>query len=73
VHRIPENGADTINGLKKIDSSLGDSHWDVIHCSWGLHNLKVTPEGGQQVPIEAYEKNLTALVDRLRTTGAQLI
>ena len=73
VHRIPENGADTVNGLKKIDSWLGDSHWDVIHCNWGLHDLKVTPEGGRQVPIEVYEKNLTALVDRLKTTGAQLI
>src|SRR5215467_1823332 len=73
IHRIPENGADTVNGLKNIDSWLGDSHWDVIHFNWGLHDLKVTPEGGRQVPIEAYEKNLAALVERLKRTGAQLI
>jgi acyl-CoA thioesterase-1 len=73
VHRIPENGADTINGLKKIDSWLGDSHWDVIHFNWGLHDLKITAEGGRQVPIDAYEKNLIALVERLKKTGAQLI
>jgi acyl-CoA thioesterase-1 len=73
VHRIPENGADTVNGLKKIDSWLGDSHWDVIHFNWGLHDLKVAPEGGRQVPIEAYGKNLAALVERLKGTGAQLI
>ena len=73
VHRIPENGADTVNGLKKIDSWLGDSHWDVIHFNWGLHDLKVTPEGGRQVPIEEYEKNLASLVDRLKRTGAKLI
>src|ERR1051325_10738024 len=65
VHRIPENGADTVNGLKKIDSWLGDSHWDVIHFNWGLHDLKVTPEGGRQVPIDEYEKNLGVLVERL--------
>jgi lysophospholipase L1-like esterase len=73
VHRIPENGADTINGLKKIDSWLGDSHWDVIHFNWGLHDLKVTPDGGRQVPVETYEKNLAVLVERLKATGAQLI
>jgi len=73
VHRIPENGADTVNGLKKIDSWLGDSRWDVIHFNWGLHDLKIAPEGGRQVPIEIYEKNLAALVDRLRMTGAQLV
>src|SRR5881396_740319 len=40
VHRIPENGADTANGLKKIDAWLGNSRWDVIHFNWGLHDLK---------------------------------
>src|SRR3954449_12259411 len=73
VHRIPENGADTVNGLKKIDSWLGDSRWDVIHFNWGLHDLKVTADGGRQVPLETYERNLKALVARLQTTGARLI
>jgi len=73
VHRIPENGADTANGLKNIDAWLGNTKWDVIHFNWGLHDLKVTPDGGRQVPIEAYERNLAALVTRLKTTGARLI
>src|SRR5689334_11596145 len=73
IHRIPENGADTANGLKKLDSWLGDSHWDVIHFNWGLHDLKVTPDGSRQVPIEAYENNLTTLVMRMKQTGARLI
>ena len=73
VHRIPENGADTVNGLKKIDSWLGNSHWDVVHFNWGLHDLKVTPDGRRQVPLDAYEKNLVALVERLKSTGAQLV
>jgi acyl-CoA thioesterase-1 len=73
VHRIPENGGDTVNGLKKIEGWLGSSHWDVIHFNWGAHELRVTPEGGRQVPIETYEKNLAVLVARLKTTGARLI
>jgi lysophospholipase L1-like esterase len=73
VHRIPENGADTANGLKKLDEWLGDSHWDVIHFNWGLHDLKVTPDGGRQVPLETYERNLATLVARLKKTGARLI
>jgi lysophospholipase L1-like esterase len=73
VHRIPENGADTANGLQKIDTWLGDSHWDVIHFNWGLHDLKVTPAGGRQVDLETYEKNLAVLVARLKRTGARLI
>jgi lysophospholipase L1-like esterase len=73
VLRIPENGADTANGVKKIDSWLGESKWDVIHFNWGLHDLKVTPEGSRQVPIDVYEKNLGALVARLKKTSAVLI
>src|SRR6266581_9124682 len=73
VHRIPENGADTANGLKKIDEWLGDGRWDVIHFNWGLHDLKVTADGGRQVPLEVYEKNLQVLVARLKKTGARLV
>lgn len=56
--------------------------WDVIHFNWGLHDLKymdekgtlVSPEKGkQQVPPEQYEKNLRALVAKLKPTGAKLI
>jgi acyl-CoA thioesterase-1 len=73
VLRIPENGADTANGLKKLESWLGDSHWDVIHFNWGLHDLKVTPDGPRQVPLEQYEQNLARLVATLKNTGARLI
>src|SRR5512137_1049512 len=40
VHRIPVNGASTLNGLKNLDTWLGTSKWDVIHFNWGLHDLK---------------------------------
>jgi len=73
VHRIPENGGPTTNGLMKLASWLGDSHWDVIHFNWGLHDLRLGEDGKHQVPVEKYEKNLRELVKRLKSTGAGLI
>jgi acyl-CoA thioesterase-1 len=74
VHRIPANGGPTINGLKSIDSWLGDKQWDVIHFNWGLHDLKIMPDTGEhQVSIADYEANLKKLVARLKQTGAKLI
>ncbi len=73
VHRIPENGGPTINGLQKIDKWLGDGKWDVIHFNWGLHDLKMDADGKHQVPIDQYEKNLRELVKKLKATKAKLI
>ena len=36
VHRIPENGGPTTNGLARLDAWLGTQRWDVIHFNWGL-------------------------------------
>jgi lysophospholipase L1-like esterase len=72
VHRIPENGGPTTNGLKKIKTWLGDGRWDVIHFNWGLHDLK--QDGGKhQVPLEQYAKNLRELVRIMQATKAKLI
>ena len=82
VHRIPQNGGPTTLGLAKIDEWLGDSHWDLIHFNWGLHDLKYMDESGklssiekghQQVPIKEYDANLRKLVKRLKETGAVLV
>lgn len=73
VHRIPTNGGPTTNGLANLKQWLGDGQWDVIHFNWGLHDLKIMPDGHRQVPPEAYEKNLRELVRRMRATGATLI
>src|ERR1043165_1941856 len=73
VLRIPENAGTTTNGLAKLDDWLGSNRWDVIHFNWGLHDLKLTPEGGYFTPLDEYEKNLDRLVQRLRATGATLI
>jgi len=73
VHRIPTNGGPTTNGLARLKRWLGDGKWDVIHFNWGLHDLKLMPDGNRQVSPEAYEKNLRELVTQLKATGAKLI
>jgi len=72
VHRIPENGGPTTNGVAKLEKWLGSGKWDAIHFNWGLHDLKLDT-GAHQVPLEQYEKNLRALVKTMKGTGAKLI
>lgn len=85
VHRPLTNCGPTTNGVAKIDAWLGDGKWDVIHFNFGLHDLKyLGPKGQnladpnaqdshQQVPPEAYEANLRAIVAKLKKTDAKLI
>jgi len=79
VHRIPENGGSTRDGLQKIDRWLGDGKWDVIHFNWGLHDLKhwkdgkLDATGPQMTPVELYESNLRELMVKLKLTNAALI
>jgi lysophospholipase L1-like esterase len=73
LHRIPENGGPTTNGVAKLDKWLGDGKWDAIHFNFGLHDIKLDAEGKPQVSPEEYEKNLRAIVKRLKATNAKLI
>ena len=73
VHRIPTNGGPTKKGTAEIDKWLGTGKWDVIHFNWGIHDLKFMPDGKRQVEVEDYEKNLRALVTRMKATEAKLI
>lgn len=80
VHRIPQNGANTQVGLDNIDTWLGDGKWDVIHFNWGLHDVKRLDAEGKMdaskskaIALPDYEKNLRALVQRMKKTGAKLI
>lgn len=73
VHRIPENGGPTARGVEAIDAWLGDDPWDVIHFNFGLHDLKIMPDGNRQVSKESYAANLRCLLIRLQQTGAKLI
>lgn len=73
VHRIPQNGGPTKNGVANIEKWLGDGKWAVIHFNFGIHDLKFMPDGKRQVEPADYEKNLRALVARMKATGAKLI
>jgi lysophospholipase L1-like esterase len=72
VHRIAENGGPTTNGIAKLQRWLGAGKWDVVHFNWGLHDIKLDT-GKHQVPIDAYEMNLRALVKTMKATRAKLI
>jgi lysophospholipase L1-like esterase len=73
LHRIPENAAATLTGVKNLDKWLGTAKWDVIHFNFGLHDLKFMNDGKHQVPLPDYETNLRTIVQRLQKTGARLI
>ena len=68
VHRIPENGASTLTGVKNLDQWLGTSKWDVIHFNFGLHDLRLD-DGRHQVSLPDYETNLRTIVQRLQKTA----
>jgi lysophospholipase L1-like esterase len=73
VHRIPDNGGPTTRGLALLDEWLGSGRWNVIHFNFGLHDI-ARPNGTtlRTTPAD-YEKNLRALVARLKATGVKLI
>jgi lysophospholipase L1-like esterase len=73
VHRIAGNAGPSSNGVFLIDTWLGKGKWDVIHFNFGLHDLKRLDDGKHQVPIDAYERYLRLIVQRLKQTGARLI
>jgi len=88
VVHAPGNSAATVTGLKRLDLWLGKEKWDVIHFNFGLHDMKyidpataetdmaklvAVEKGKQWVPVEQYEPNLKALVQRLKQTGAKLV
>jgi len=87
VHRVLTNCGPT-KGPEKVDAWLvdkrtGGEKWDVIHFNFGLHDLKHSDDKGTLVPVtkdskrqvspEDYEKNLRAIVGKLKATGAKLI
>jgi arylsulfatase A-like enzyme len=84
VVRPKENCAGTTKGRMKIDEwlALDGGGFDVIHFNFGLHDLKRVgadgrnsrdPADGRQAELDAYERNLRAIVAELEATGATLI
>src|SRR5205823_1155906 len=72
VHRPAENCGPTSRGVERLESWLGQGHWDVIHFNFGLHDLRMA-DGRLQVALDGYEQNLRTIVARLKRTGATLI
>lgn len=74
VDTLPENGGDSSNLLTRIAGWLGDARYDVIHFNSGLHDIKRPHDhAGIQVPLQAYEANLHALVQVLAAQATHLI
>jgi len=65
VHKAPENCGSVQNGLRKLDTWLGDGRWDVIHFNFGLHD--------SGTPRDVYETRLREFVARLKRTRATLV
>lgn len=73
VHRVPGNASSTGFGLANLEKWLGKESWNIIHFNFGLHDAKLPPEGVRHSPPDVYEKNLRAIVMRLKKTNARLI
>ena len=79
------NCGPTTHRLERIDQGLGDRRWDVVHWTFGLHDLKhmgpnrenvadPTAETSRlQVATEAYEANIKSLVERIKQAGTVVI
>lgn len=77
---------DSGSALQRIEELLGKEKWDVIHFNFGPGDLvykdpstKVVRAmskragGVRATTPEQYEKNLKALIERFRATGAKLV
>jgi acyl-CoA thioesterase-1 len=73
VHRIPNNGGPSSNGVFMVDAWLGKDRWDVIHFNFGLHDLKLLDDGQPQVALDSYRRYLRLICKRLARTGARLV
>ena len=67
------NGEDSGNVLKNLEEWVIKENPDVVHINAGLHDLKLTGKV-YQVPLAEYEKNLTAILERIeKGTHAKII
>jgi lysophospholipase L1-like esterase/dienelactone hydrolase len=85
VFGFPENGGDTNSTLKQLDAwakggkapfsvAKGEAPPLIVHFNCGLHDLKFSKKGQKhQVPLGDYEKNLRAIVAKLRERTPHLV
>ena len=86
--QFPPSGSvnDSGTALTQIDSLLGETKWDIIYFNFGIGDLfykdpstreiRIMAKDGGGVRVstpEQYEKQLDALVQRLKTSNAKLI
>lgn len=67
LHRAPANCGNTKYGLQKLDTWLGEGHWDLIHFNFGIHDVNA------HMDPKVYAANLEQIVARLEKTGAKLV
>ena len=69
------NGGDSANVLKNLAAWAIAEKPDIVHFNCGIHDTKKDRKSGSfQVPPESYEKNLRAIVEKIRQeTGAKVI
>ncbi|QDS90687.1 hypothetical protein EC9_49010 [Rosistilla ulvae] len=65
VHRAPANCGPTKVGVDKLNTWLGDGHWDLITFNFGIHD--------RGTPDEEYRKRLTQITTRLEQTDAKIV
>jgi len=77
-----EKRFDSGYALAHLDAWLGPGKWTVIHFNYGLWDIKyvdkngadyTVAEGRQIGSLESYQRNMRAIVKRLKRTGAKLI
>ena len=75
VIRPKGNCEGTTTGIAEVAKwlALEGGQWDIIHFNFGLHDLKYVQGGKRQAEPEVYEKQLRAIVARLKQTKAKLI
>lgn len=67
VERIAVNGGDSANVLASVAEWCRTTPADVVVLNCGLHDLKLPRESGKhQQPLEAYERNLRAILEWAR-------
>ncbi len=71
----PDGAGDSAWLLENLDRLIVEHRPDVVHFNVGLHDLRVAKKtGAHQVPIATYEKNLAAVVAKLKkATAATLV
>ncbi|MBI3947644.1 MAG: hypothetical protein HY321_17115 [Armatimonadetes bacterium] len=62
----PLGPCSAVEALSDLDDWLGDQKWALVAFAWGAREL------AEKMPLEGYERNLRALLGKLRQNGSPL-